>query len=280
MGIADNTPQKGYCIYAHMNKINGKIYIGISKNVANRWAHREESYKRSPAIYNAFKKYGWDGFEHIVMWDNMTKEEACQLEKAMIFLFRFSNKSYNIAEGGEGVSGVSFSEERRKAMSEARRGVKHSPERVAKDKELRRKTQGKPVHAFDMKTKQLVKSYDSIARAAEEIGTTWHCIKRALNGKAVSSHGYYWSSSPVLEIKSSSEAKYPIGRIDCYDLFGNYIKSYNSTREAINEIGGVTGGITYCCNRKILTYRGFIWRKEKDTVENSVLERIKISIGL
>ena len=280
MGIADNTPQKGYCIYAHINKVNGKIYIGISKNVKNRWAAKEENYKRSPAIYNAFKKYGWDNFDHIVMWDNMTKEEACQMERAMIFLFQFTKKSYNIAEGGEGVSGVHFSDERRREMSEARKGIKHSPERSAKDKELRRKLQGKPVYAFDMTTKLLVKSYDSISRAAEELNTTWHCIKRAIVGKAVSSHGFYWSFSPELDINKISKSKYPIGRIDCYDLLGNYIKTYNSTREAVDEVGGVTKGITYCCNKKLLSYKGFIWRKEGDIIEENILRRIKISRGL
>lgn len=277
MGIADNTPQKGYCIYAHMNKVNGKIYIGISKNVKNRWVHKEESYKHSPAIYNAFKKYGWDGFHHIVMWDNMTKEEVCQLEKAMIFLFQFSHKSYNIAEGGEGVSGVVFTEERRKEMSNRMKGRKFSKEVREKNKIIRRKLQGKPVYAFDMVTKQLVKSYDSISGAAEDLNTTWHCIKRAIVGKAVSSHGYYWSFSPELDNKKLGKAKYPIGKIDCYDLFGNYIKTYSSTREAVNEVGGVIGAITRCCNKKILTYKGFIWRKEGDNVDDSILNRIKIS---
>lgn len=280
MGIADNTPQKGYCIYAHINKSNGKIYIGISKNVKNRWAAKEKNYKRSPAIYNAFKKYGWDNFDHIVMWDSMTKEEACQTERAMIFLFQFTEKSYNIAEGGEGVSGVHFSDERRREMSEARKGIKHSPERIERDKEMRRKIQGKPVYAFDIATKQLVKCYDSISRAAEELNTTWHCIKRALNGQAVSSHGYYWGFSPELGEKAFNKTKYPLGKIDCYDIFGNYIKSYKNTREAVNEVGGITKGITYCCNKKLLTYKDFIWRKEGDVIEDSVLNRIKISKGL
>lgn len=277
MGIADSTPQKGYCIYAHRNRENGKTYIGISKNVTNRWAGKEGNYIHSPAIYNAFKKYGWDGFDHIVMWDGMTKDEACKLEKAMIFLFQFSNNSYNIAKGGEGVSGVKFSEERRKQMSEARRGIKHSPERIAKDKELRRKLQGRPVYAFDIKTKQLVKSYNSISSAAEDLNTTWHCIKRAINGKAVSSHGYYWRFSPELEDKTVNKPKYPLGRIVCYDTFGNYVKTYNNTRDAINEIGGSIKGITYCCNKKILTYKGYIWRREGDNIEESVLNRIKKS---
>ena len=85
---------------------------------------------------------------------------------------------------------------------------------------------------------------------------------------------------PELNINKLSKPKYPIGRIDCYDLFGNYIKTYNNTREAVGEIGGVTQGITFCCNKKLLSYKGLIWRKEGDTIEENTLRRIKISRGL
>lgn len=99
-------------------------------------------------------------------------------------------------------------------------------------------------------------------------------------GKAVSSHGFYWSFSPELDINKISKPKYPIGRIDCYDLLGNYIKTYNSTKEAVDEVGGVTKGITYCCNKQLLSYKGLIWRKEGDIIEENTLRRIKISRGL
>ena len=119
MGIADDTPQKGYCIYAHLNKVNNKVYIGISKDVKSRWASKEESYKNCTLIYNAFKKYGWDGFYHIVMWDGLTKEEAIKLEKANIFMFKFAGMSYNMTDGGEGGCGLAKSE-RQKQMSRER----------------------------------------------------------------------------------------------------------------------------------------------------------------
>ena len=43
MGIADDTPQKGYCIYAHCNPINNNVYIGISKDVKKRWQNKTYS---------------------------------------------------------------------------------------------------------------------------------------------------------------------------------------------------------------------------------------------
>lgn len=95
-----------YCLYAHLNLYNDKCYIGITKNVKNRWARKEKSYYKQPLIYRAFKKYGWDGFIHVVLFGNMTKERACEKEKEWIWYFKYHNMSYNITDGGEGVIGI------------------------------------------------------------------------------------------------------------------------------------------------------------------------------
>ena len=76
----DSIKQNGYCIYAHVNQVNGKIYIGISKDVNKRWENKIHGYKHCTLFFNALKKYGWENFDHIVLWDNMTHEEACKQE--------------------------------------------------------------------------------------------------------------------------------------------------------------------------------------------------------
>ena len=277
MGIADNTPQKGYCIYAHLNLINDKVYIGISKDVKNRWAGKEEAYKHSPAIYNAFKKYGWDNFAHIVMWDGMTKEEACKLERANIFMFKFAGMSYNIADGGEGVSGTEYSDERREAIRERMKNRIITPEFKQKCKESQRKTHGKKVYAFDINTKQLIKEYNSINGAAEELGTSYCCIKRAASGKVPSAKGYIWSFTPIIDKENPkyNSIKYTHGTIYCYDLQGRFLRTFSGTAEAAKVIKGGTSAILRCCTKKILTYKGYIWRFGKEKIADTVLERIK-----
>lgn len=37
--------QEGYCLYAHINQINYKVYIGISKDVKQRWASKGKTIK-------------------------------------------------------------------------------------------------------------------------------------------------------------------------------------------------------------------------------------------
>lgn len=114
-----------YYVYQHINKINGKRYIGITKQKPeSRWGLNGINYKNSPYLYAAIQKYGWDNFEHEILFDNLTKEEACSKEIELIAYFNTQNKQYgyNIMEGG---SAPSIPEEIRKIMSEKMRGNKN-----------------------------------------------------------------------------------------------------------------------------------------------------------
>ena len=65
---------ENYKVYIHRNKINGKVYIGITKQKPeNRWRNGK-GYKQNIKFYRAIEKYGWNNFEHIVLVDNLTAE--------------------------------------------------------------------------------------------------------------------------------------------------------------------------------------------------------------
>lgn len=91
-----------YCIYMHKNKINGKVYIGQTcQKPEKRWGNGN-NYKDSPKFFNAILKYGWDNFEHIILYKNLSLEQANQLEKNLIKQYKSQddNFGYNIKEGG------------------------------------------------------------------------------------------------------------------------------------------------------------------------------------
>lgn len=120
--------QKNYCVYKHTNKLNGKVYIGLTgRKPEYRW-NNGNGYKHSPYFYSAIQKYGWDNFYHEIIKDNITEQEAQDLEIYLISKYNSTNREfgYNTLLGGNlGTLGVEMSEETRKKMSESRTGEKN-----------------------------------------------------------------------------------------------------------------------------------------------------------
>lgn len=120
--------EKKYTVYMHTNKINNKSYIGItSKSVKERWGKNGSKYKKNRHFWGAIRTYGWDNFYHDILFSNLTKENACKIEKALIatFMTQDPEMGYNIASGGEANEGFHLSEETKKKFSEQRSGDKH-----------------------------------------------------------------------------------------------------------------------------------------------------------
>ena len=93
-----------YTVYQHKNKINNKVYIGItSRDPQTRWGSQGCNYKSSPYFYNAIQKYGWDNFEHNILYTNLTKEQACKLEQTLIQKYNAMNREfgYNSTSGNK-----------------------------------------------------------------------------------------------------------------------------------------------------------------------------------
>lgn len=92
-----------WTVYIHKNKENGKVYIGITgQPVERRWRSDGSGYKKCLLFYRAIQKYGWDSFEHKILHEVKTKEEAEALEQKLIKEYKSNNVEfgYNIANGG------------------------------------------------------------------------------------------------------------------------------------------------------------------------------------
>lgn len=112
-----------YTVYMHVNKVNGKKYVGVTKNTAKRWRNGN-GYFRNKHFSDAIKKYGWDGFAHLLMRTNMTLQEALSEEERLIALYKTQDKErgYNLSSGGEHPT---VTDETRILMSKNRRGKGH-----------------------------------------------------------------------------------------------------------------------------------------------------------
>lgn len=107
--------ERKWTVYVHENKINGKKYVGITSktNPNDRWRNGR-GYDGSPQFYNAIRKYGWDNFNHIIVVNSVTKNEACNIEIMLISALntRNSEYGYNFYIGGTaGVTGLKMSKE-------------------------------------------------------------------------------------------------------------------------------------------------------------------------
>lgn len=100
--------ERYYTVYMHINKTNDKTYVGMTRQTPkDRW-DSGHGYKNSTYFKNAIKKYGWDNFEHIILFENKTKEEAETLEILYIKILLSNNRhyGYNIASGGNVSQGM------------------------------------------------------------------------------------------------------------------------------------------------------------------------------
>ena len=100
--------EKLYVVYCHTNIMNNKKYIGITCQETSQRFRNGKGYKSSPHFYNAIKAYGWDGFTHEILAENLSEDEAKSKEIELIAKHKTTNPEfgYNITPGGDGCSGA------------------------------------------------------------------------------------------------------------------------------------------------------------------------------
>lgn len=132
-----------FTVYCHTNKINGKKYIGItSQNIYKRWRDgkgylqlNKNLKKYQPIFAKAVEKYGWENFEHEILAENLSEQEAKQKEIELIAYYHtYINDpecaGYNMTKGGEGRLLYSTEEEHIEAK---KRATKKSYEKLKND---------------------------------------------------------------------------------------------------------------------------------------------------
>lgn len=121
-----------FYIYLIFNNINGKIYVGKTQNVSDRFRDHlkiarggKEKYHGSYSyIHAALNKYGFDNFTIKTVEHNLPDEDfAFSKEKEWIVDLKSDGYSlYNLTEGGDGPTGSKRTEEQKKRISESQLG--------------------------------------------------------------------------------------------------------------------------------------------------------------
>lgn len=231
-----------YIVYMHVNKLNGKVYVGIThhNNPNKRWGYSGQKYNHSTKFLHAIQKYGWDNFDHIVLC-NTTKERAIVMEKVLIAHYKRIGMSYNLADGGEGTDRIT--EENRKAVSERMRtnhpmkGKHHT----SKARTLISEANRKRVYTEEQK------------RQIAEAGN--------IGRETMRKRGYWLPKESIKRIAESLSM--PVLQLD---LEGNVIREFSSTIEAdlfVNN-GKRHNHIADVCNGKRKTANGYRWMYKEE----------------
>lgn len=187
----DKDNKKRWCVYMHTNKTNNKVYVGITGQKPKRRWHHGGGYQTQQYFWRAIQKYGWDGFEHIIFAENLTKEEACKMEKLLIALYDTTNRNYgyNISTGGEGPEGCTWTAdqyEKRaayKATEETRRKISENHADVSGGKHPR----AKAVRCIELNIK-----FDCTRDAERQLGVNHAHISACCKGQRNVAGGYHW----------------------------------------------------------------------------------------
>ena len=236
---------------SHTNKINGKKYIGITRqDIRRRWrAGKGYEKKSQPKFYNAIRKYGWDSFSHeIIEKDIKTIEHANEREIYWIKYYNSFKNGYNGTIGGGGTIG----------------------------------TNEKKIIQLDMIGK-VIKEHPSIRSASIKNDISYSNIAQCVLHSHKSAGGYHWISSKEYKNMSCREIEQWIEEVNTnnsqredikihqrnacmkeilqFDINGNYIKEWKSNMDVCSYYGVNHRSVSVCRNK---LFDGYIWiTKEK-----------------
>lgn len=199
--------QKKWKVYIHTNMVNGKKYVGVTsrENVNHRWQDGR-GYKENTHFRDAINKYGWDSFEHEIVFFDLTESDAKEAEKKLIAKFKTQDRNfgYNMTSGGDGTPNYHPSEETRRKLSEARRKENLSGETLRRRSEGLRGRKFSEEHkkkigdgnskAIEMFSKagNLIRSFRGARDAEVELGISHSHISQCCHGKRQTAGGYMW----------------------------------------------------------------------------------------
>ena len=281
---------RNFKVYKHTlpvsisRKENDMIYIGITckDDVRRRWSNGY-GYRGNNYFFNSIKKYGWNNFEHEVLFEGLTKEEAEKKEIELIAFYKTTdtNFGYNVSSGGghNGTipertrqlismknKGKVRDEEFKKRISDALKGVKKSKEFC----ENLSKKASIPVICIETG-----KEYRSALEAGRQTDIDNSSITACCTGRYKSAGGFHWiykinATDENIEKTLFNAQNNHYRKVMCVETG----KVYNTIAEAANNVGANATDISACCLGKTKSVRLCHWLYLEDVTEEKI-KRLK-----
>lgn len=287
--MADNT----YSIYMHTSP-SGKVYIGVTGQVPEyRW-NGGRGYVANPHFHSAITKYGWGSFRHEILHSGLAREEAYEIEKALIARYDSTNSAvgYNMSSGGMGgmlgwkasdatrakmsdsgkvawsrirkekvgSKNYTLTQERRDKIRLKRLGTSHTDE--TKQKISKTRIRHKVVQADLNGTP--IKTWASMCEAAQFVGVSSGKISECCTGRRKTVGGYKWFYADGVSprkfnasFRKNTSSMIPVIQ---FTKDGKKVAEWESISAAGQGIGIHHSVIAKCAKGKLHTAGGYVWR--------------------
>lgn len=181
---------KRYCVYCHTNKYNGKKYVGMTcQKPEQRWRNGTR-YTENRDFTKDILEYGWHNFIHEILYTNLSKEQAEEIERKLITEYRSNDSEYGYNIDSGGIFGTKFSESHKTNISKGKKGKSFSSEHRKNLSESHKglfNIGGKRVLCIDTKV-----IYESVNEAERQTGISSKNISAVCLGKRNIAGGYHW----------------------------------------------------------------------------------------
>lgn len=257
-------------IYCIENKANGKKYVGKSIDIKKRWnnhiAQLRNNSHPNEYLQRSWNKYGEEMFDFCVL-EVCESEILNDREKYWIDYYDSFLNGYNLTLGGDGGNTISkYTEAQLEAYKAKKKSIHSKTALKGEETSASKLNNSQVVEIIDMLLSggyivDIAKKYNVSCSTIYDIRVhnTWNSLTKDI----VFPHT---SKRCLKGIKGKAVAQ--------YDLFGNYIDTYISAREAEKITGCSYKHISSVCNGKRKTCGGYLWRfveSGNSDIENNCL---------
>ena len=291
------TNDKKYIVYMHTSP-SMKRYVGITSLEPDKRWKNGNGYKDQSYFWNAIQKYGWDNFNHEILIQDASFEEACVLEQEFIQYYKTYDKSYgyNLTLGGEGRI---LTEEQKKKLSEQRQGqnacgygyfpseeTKKKMSDAAKNKVFTKDTREKMSNAKKKTVYQytldgeFIDMFESATDASKATNTNVGNLCACCRNVVKHANGFFWSYSfidnpYIIKCYIDGDIDFSVIKtrnekhVVQMNLNNIELCTFDSIRDASLETGIPAQEISQACKNQNKVTRKFKWKfLENDMAEN------------
>jgi predicted GIY-YIG superfamily endonuclease len=248
-------------VYQIKNIINGKIYIGKSIDIEERWNNHK--YGNDIVIHKSIRKYGLNNFEFTILETIESIEREID-EKKLCFLEQkwLDNKKPYLKENGYNINKTS-----KPNLTSNRNG--DFSKKISKIK-IEMNHCGKPIIQYS-RNGDFISEWRSAADVERALKIKSENISRVCLKKQKTAGNFIWrfkdESITENEIKDINTLKRNRKKVDQLTKSGEYIRTFNSIKEAIVFINGSnTSRIVSVCKGNDNSYKGYKWRYTNERI--------------